>query len=78
MCGAPYEGCGDCEAQEMQDAFPLRSENWVWLQRKQRRLNPPLKFGYNARWMFKSDQSIFYLLLHCANEIIERRWWEDE
>ena len=72
MCGAPYEGCGDCEAQEMQDAFPLRSENWAWLQRKQRRLNPPLKFGYNARWMFKSDQSIFYLLLHCANEI--RTW----
>ena len=53
--------------------FPEVRE-WAWVQRKQRRLSSPLKFGYNAWWMFKSDQSIFYLLLHCADEIRTSKW----
>ena len=40
----------------------------------QRRFSSPLKFGYNARWMIKSDQSIFYLLLNCPNEIKTLKW----
>ncbi|KAB0367394.1 hypothetical protein FD755_020718, partial [Muntiacus reevesi] len=34
--------------------------DWAWVPKNQRRLTSPQKLGYNARWMFKSDESILY------------------